>query len=190
MALAIISDREKSYDQELFKKYKKEEMSYPEGEGVQFIRELRALSEIFTISLIRRFNEIHKFTEEEVKKLREYIVVSNDLSNNMSRLDEYMNALSNLIKNPALSVKEIFESNNRLVTIMHNTALIDLIMSGKLQPGEAREKSCKDLEELICTEYKDSHPIPLKLPPKKKAPESKVEDVSLSQREHEPAMSK
>ncbi|WP_375604530.1 hypothetical protein NOX90_03455 [Wolbachia endosymbiont of Anurida maritima] len=63
-------------------------------------------------------------------------------------------------------------------------------MSKKLQPEEARGKSCKDLEELICTEYKDSYPVPLKLLPKKKAPESKVEDVSLSQREHEPAMSK
>ncbi|WP_338406706.1 MULTISPECIES: hypothetical protein [unclassified Wolbachia] len=41
-------------------------------------------------------------------------------------------------------------------TLANYTALIDLIMSGKLQPEEAREKSCKDLEELICTEYKDS----------------------------------
>lgn len=43
LALAMTSDFRKSYDQELFKKYKKEEMSYPEGEGVQFIRELRVL---------------------------------------------------------------------------------------------------------------------------------------------------
>ncbi|WP_375604531.1 hypothetical protein NOX90_03460 [Wolbachia endosymbiont of Anurida maritima] len=37
--------------------------------------------------------------------------------NNMSNVDKYMDALSNLIKNPALSVKEIFGFNNRVVVI-------------------------------------------------------------------------
>lgn len=66
LALAMTSDLRKSYDQELFKKYKKEEMSYPEGEGVQFIRELRVLSRILTISLIRN---LMKFTSLLQKKL-------------------------------------------------------------------------------------------------------------------------
>ncbi|MGL9717452.1 MAG: hypothetical protein ACR5K9_01965 [Wolbachia sp.] len=163
LALAIISDFRRSYDQELFKKYKKEEMSYPEGEGVQFIRELRVLGKIFITSLIKKFDEIYKFTPEEIKRLKEYILVSSgDMSKNLSDADKYMHALSILIKNPSLDTKKIFELNHRM--IKHDTALIGLIISGAVKPEEAKEKSAEYLEKLVCEQHKGAEYIPMPLP--------------------------
>ncbi|MDD9331205.1 MAG: hypothetical protein PV340_00810 [Wolbachia sp.] len=45
---------------------------------MKFFRELRVLSEMLTIFLISKFDVIYKFTEEEVKKLREYTFISGD----------------------------------------------------------------------------------------------------------------
>ncbi|WP_264707608.1 hypothetical protein [Wolbachia endosymbiont (group A) of Acrocera orbiculus] len=163
LALAMTSDLRKSYNQELFKKYKKEEMSYPEGEGVQFIRELRVLSRILTISLIRKLDEVYKFTPEEIERLKEYMLVSNyDISKSLSDIDKYMHALSALIRNSSLDTKKIFELNNRM--IIHTTALIDLVTSGVVKKEEAKEQSAEDLEKLICEQYKGAANTPLPLP--------------------------
>lgn len=162
LALAIISDFRKSYDQELFKKYKKEEMSYPEGEGVQFIRESRVLSKIFIASLIRKFDKVYKFTPEEIKCLKEYILVSNHISKNFSNINKHMDVLSALVKNPSLDAKKIFELNNRM--IIHYTALIDLVTSGVVKLEEAKEKSAEDLEKLVREQYKGAENVPMQLP--------------------------
>jgi len=72
---------------------------YPEGEGVQLIRELRICSEVFITSLIKRFSETYKFTIEESKNLREYLTtVRGVISDDYSKVDQYYEGLSKLVE--------------------------------------------------------------------------------------------
>lgn len=186
--LALVIASGKLFDKELFKKYRNEEMIYSEGEGVQFIREMRVLNELFVTSLIRKADETHHFTAEESERLRKYIAANcKGMSSAILYDDEYMGVLSKLIKNTSLTVKQMFELDHRMV--VYTSALLDLERAGKLKIEELhREEAYEKLEQLVCEHYKaaSNTPIPLMDVPSPKVSDIDVPSFKVTEESHAP----